>query len=43
MADRLFISENTVGTYRHRLMSKFGVHNVVQLIGKARRFIDGHT
>ena len=33
---RLFISENTVGTYRHRLMTKFDAHNVAQLVSKAR-------
>lgn len=35
IADELFISTNTVGTYRHRLMSKFGAHNVAQLLAKA--------
>ena len=39
IADSLFISENTVGTYRRRLMKKFGAHNVAQLISKARRFM----
>ena len=40
IAQRLFISENTVGTYRRRLMTKFEAHNVAQLIGKARRFLE---
>ena len=41
IAERLFISENTVGTYRRRLMSRFGAHNVAQLIGKAKDYIKG--
>mgnify|MGYP002624535551 CR=1 FL=1 len=40
IAKRLFISENTVGTYRHRLLSRFGVHNVVQLIVKAQKYLE---
>lgn len=40
IAKKLFISENTVGTYRHRLMSRFGVHNVVQLISKAQKYLE---
>lgn len=40
IANRLFISENTVGTYRHRLLSRFGVHNVVQLISKAQKYLE---
>ncbi len=32
IADELFVSTNTIGTYRHRLMSKLGAHNVAQLI-----------
>ncbi|MBR1415540.1 MAG: response regulator transcription factor [Prevotella sp.] len=40
IADRLFISKNTVGTYRHRLMSKFDAHNVTQLISKAQWHFD---
>lgn len=36
IAAKLFLSENTVGTYRHRLMTKFDAHNVAQLIVKAR-------
>lgn len=39
IADRLFLSTNTVGTYRHRLMTKFKAHNVAQLITKAQRFL----
>lgn len=39
ISDRLFISKNTVGTYRHRLMTKFEAHNVAQLIAKAQRFL----
>ena len=39
IADRLFLSTNTVGTYRHRLMTKFDAHNVAQLIAKAQRFL----
>lgn len=37
---RLFISENTVGTYRRRLMTKFDAHNVAQLIQKARWYLN---
>lgn len=40
IAATLYISKNTVGTYRRRLMTKFGAHNVAQLIGKARAYID---
>ena len=40
ISERLFISENTVGTYRHRLMTKFDAHNVAQLISKARWHAD---
>lgn len=40
ISQRLFISENTVGTHRRHLMTKFDAHNVAQLISKARRFID---
>ena len=39
ISERLFISKNTVGTYRHRLMTKFEAHNVAQLIAKAQRFL----
>ncbi len=39
ISGRLFLSTNTVGTYRHRLMTKFEAHNVVQLIAKAQRFL----
>ncbi|MBQ3630373.1 MAG: response regulator transcription factor [Prevotella sp.] len=39
ISDRLFISTNTVGTYRLRLMKKFDAHNVAQLIAKAQRFL----
>ena len=40
IADLLFLSANTVGTYRHRLMAKFGAHNVAQLMAKARKFME---
>lgn len=40
IAEELYLSKNTVGTYRRRLMTKFGTHNVAQLISKARRFLD---
>lgn len=40
ISERLFISENTVGTYRRRLMAKFDAHNVAQLISKARKHLD---
>ena len=40
IAAKLFLSENTVGTYRHRLMTKFDAHNVAQLIVKARFFLE---
>ncbi len=36
----LFLSPNTVGTYRLRLMRKFDAHNVAQLIFKARKFLE---
>lgn len=39
-AAELFISTNTVGTYRLRLMRKFDAHNVAQLIAKGRRFLE---
>ena len=39
ISSQLYISTNTVGTYRRRLMAKFDAHNVAQLISKARRFI----
>ena len=39
MADGFFLSANTIGTYRRRLMSKFGVHNVAQLIAKAQQLL----
>ena len=39
IAHRLFISTNTVGTYRRRLMIKFNVHNVAQLINKGKKFL----
>jgi DNA-binding CsgD family transcriptional regulator len=39
MADSLFLSENTIGTYRRRLMKKFGAHNVAQLVTKARHLL----
>ena len=42
IATKLFISDNPVGTYRHRLMTKFDAHNVAQLISKARFFIEKH-
>ena len=35
ISERLFLSVNTVGTYRRRLMTKFDAHNVAQLIAKA--------
>jgi DNA-binding CsgD family transcriptional regulator len=41
IAHRLFISTNTVGTYRRRLMIKFNVHNVAQLINKGKKFLGG--
>ena len=37
IAEKLFISTNTVGTYRHRLMSKLDAHNVAQLLAKSNR------
>ncbi len=40
IADRLFLSTNTIGTYRHRLMTKFDAHNVIQLISKGRKYLD---
>ena len=40
IAEALFLSQNTVGTYRKRLMTKFGTHNVAQLISKARDYIE---
>jgi len=39
IAASLFLSENTVGTYRRRLMKKFDAHNVAQLVSKARGFL----
>ncbi len=39
IADSMYRSTNTVGTYRRRLMSKLGVHNVAQLIAKAQQFL----
>ena len=39
IAEALFLSQNTVSTYRKRLMTKFGTHNVAQLICKARQYI----
>ena len=38
IAERLFISQNTVGTYRRRLMTKLGAHNVAQLIANGRKY-----
>lgn len=40
IAERLFISQNTVGTYRRRLMTKLNAHNVAQLIANGRKYID---
>lgn len=40
ISEVLFISENTVGTYRHRLMVRFNVHNVVQLLEAARKYLE---
>jgi DNA-binding CsgD family transcriptional regulator len=40
IAQHLYLSENTVGTYRRRLMSKFDAHNVAQLISKAQWNLD---
>ena len=40
IAEALYLSENTVGTYRHRLMVRFGVHNVVQLLAAARKYLE---
>ena len=40
IAAKLFLSPNTIGTYRLRLMRKFDAHNVAQLISKARRFLE---
>ena len=37
ISERLYLSVNTVGTYRRRLMTKFDAHNVAQLIAKARQ------
>ena len=37
IANKLFISPNTVGTYRRRLMSKFDAHNVAQLLARSGR------
>ena len=39
IASSIFLSTNTVGTYRRRLMNKFGVHNVAQLIAKAQKLL----
>ena len=39
IASAIFLSTNTVGTYRRRLMAKFGVHNVAQLIAKAQQMV----
>lgn len=36
IAERLYISENTVGTHRMHLMQKLGTHNVAQLISKGQ-------
>ena len=40
IAQHLYLSENTVGTYRRRLMTKFDAHNVAQLISKAQWNLD---
>lgn len=40
IAETLYLSENTVGTYRHRLMVRFDVHNVVQLLAAARKYLE---
>ena len=40
IAEALYLSENTVGTYRHRLMVRFDVHNVVQLLAAARKYLE---
>lgn len=40
IAEELFLSANTIGTYRLRLMRKFDAHNVAQLIAKARKFLE---
>jgi two-component system response regulator EvgA len=40
IAAKLFLSPNTIGTYRLRLMRKFDAHNVAQLISKTRRFLE---
>ena len=40
IARELFLSANTIGTYRLRLMRKFDAHNVAQLIAKARKFLE---
>jgi len=37
IAARLYLSENTVGTYRRRLMTKFDAHTAAQLVRKAFR------
>mgnify|MGYP002626711398 CR=1 FL=1 len=40
ISEKLYISQNTVSTYRHRLTTKLGAHNVAQLIERGRRFLD---
>lgn len=39
ISERLYISRNTVGTYRRRLMAKLDAHNVAQLIEKGRKYL----
>ncbi len=40
IAEKLFLSENTIGTYRHRLMKKFGTHSATELVAAARKFLE---
>ncbi len=40
IAECLFISQNTVGTYRRRLMTKLNAHNVAQLIANGRKYLE---
>jgi len=40
ISEEMFLSQNTVGTYRTRLMRKLGAHNVAQLIAKGRKYVE---
>jgi DNA-binding NarL/FixJ family response regulator len=40
ISEELFLSQNTVGTYRTRLMRKLDAHNVAQLIAKGRKYVE---